>query len=126
MTRQSSNKAGDTWYLDSYISRHIYNNKELFSDIWSKNYKFIMAEGKIIYSQEIGTVYLLLESEKTIMTLLNDVYALKYNSNLILLRQLRKSGILYHNHTNSIIFKQKKNTLRVANRYKISLFSKLA
>lgn len=52
------------------------------------------------------------------MMLLNIVYAPKYNFNLILLEQLHKSGILYYNYPNFIVLKQKKNTLRVANKQK--------
>lgn len=98
--------------------RHICNNRELFLDIWSKNYEFITAGDKIIHSQEVGTVYLLFQSGKTTITLLNIIYTPKCNSNLISLGQLRKSGILYHNHPNFMILKQKRSTLRVANKYK--------
>ena len=53
------------------------------------------------------------------MNLLNIIYALIFDFNLIFLGQLRKSGILYYNHPDFIIFKKKGSTLRVANRYKI-------
>lgn len=118
MTRYSSNEASNTWYLDSYISKHICNNKELFSNIWSKNYEFITIEGIIIYFQVVGIVHLLLQSGKTTMTLLNIINAPKCDFNLILLGQFRKSGILYHNYPDSIILRQRKSTLGVANKHK--------
>lgn len=40
-----------TWnyYSPNFLAlKHICNNKELFLDIWSKNYKFIIVESKII------------------------------------------------------------------------------
>lgn len=52
------------------------------------------------------------------MMLLNVVYAPKCNSNLILLEQLRESGISYHDHPNSVVLKQGESTLRLANKYK--------
>ena len=118
MTRHSSDKVNDTWYLDSCASRHICNNRVLFSDIRSKNYKFITAGGEIIHSQEVGTVHLTLQSGKTTMTLLNVAYAPKCDSNLISLGQLRKSGISYHDHPDSMALKQGGSTLGVANRHK--------
>ena len=77
-----------------------------------------MDRGKIIYFQEVGIVHLLLQIGKTTMTLLNVAYALKCDSNLISLEQLHESGILYHNHLNSMVLKQGKSTFGVANRYK--------
>ena len=118
MTRQSSDEASDTWYIDCCALKHICNNRELFSDIRSKNYEFITAGGEIIHSQEVSTVHLLLQSGKTTMTLLNVAYAPKCDSNLISLGQLRESGILYHDHPNSMVLKQGGSTLGVASRYK--------
>ena len=118
MTRHSIDEVNNIWYLDSCASRHICNNRELFLDIRSKNYKFIMARGKIIYSQKVGIVHFTLLSGKITMTLLNVEYAPKCDFNLISLGQLCESGILYHNHPNSMALKQGKSTLKVANRHK--------
>lgn len=85
MTRHSSDEVNDTWYLDSGALRYICNNRELFLDIGSKNYKFIMIESKIIYSQKVSTIHLLFQSKKITIMLLNIIYGLKCNSNLILL-----------------------------------------
>lgn len=49
-----------------------------------------------------------MQSKKTIIILLNIAYISKYNFNLILLKQLYKSKILYYNYFNSIIVKKKK------------------
>lgn len=118
MTRHSINKVNNIWYLDSCALRHICNNRKLFLDIRSKNYKFIMAGGKIIYSQKVGIVHLTLLSGKTKMTLLNVEYAPKCDFNLISLGQLRESGISYHNHLNSMALKQGGSILKVANKHK--------
>lgn len=50
--------------------------------------------------------------------LLNIAYTLKCNSNLILLGQFQESDILYHDHPNSIILKQKRGILEAADKYK--------
>ena len=118
MTRLSSEETTDRWYLDSCASRHICNNRELFSDIRSKNYEFVTAGGDIIRSKEVGTVHLPLQSGKTTMTLLNVAYAPKCDSNLISLGQLRDSGISYHDHPNSMVLKQGGSILGIANRHK--------
>ena len=49
------------------------------------NYEFIMAKSEIIHFQEISILHLLFQSEKTTITLLNVIYAPKYNFNLLLL-----------------------------------------
>ena len=51
------------------------------------------------------------------MILLNVAYIPKCDSNLISLGQLRKSEILYHNHPDSMIFKQKESKIGLAVRY---------
>lgn len=117
MTRDTNDKANDTWYLDSYASRHICNNNNLFSDIHTKNYKFITAGGEIIWCQEVGMVHFLLETGTT-MTLLNVAYTPKRDSNLISLDQLQELGISYHNHLDSMILKQRKSILGVVSREK--------
>lgn len=33
MTRDINDKVDNTWFLDFFTLKHIYNNKELFSDI---------------------------------------------------------------------------------------------
>lgn len=117
MTRLSSDDPSDTWYLDSCASRHICNNRELFSDLRPKNYEFVTAGGEIIRSQEVGTVHLPLQSGTT-MTLLNVAYTSKCDSNLILLGQLRESRISYHDHPDSMVLKQGGGTLGMAGRHK--------
>lgn len=53
-----------------------------------------------------------MQDGKIIIIILNIIYALKYNFTLILLRQLFKSEILYHNYLNCS--SEKNNTLRIA------------
>lgn len=104
------------WYLDLCTLKHIRKNRELFSDLRPKNYEFIMARRKVIQFQEIETVHLSFQSKK--MILFNIVYIPKCNSNLILLGQLRKSGISYHDHPDSMILKQKESKIELAVKYK--------
>lgn len=52
------------------------------------------------------------------MTLLNVAYTPKCNLNLISLSQLRELGISYHNHSDSMMLKQGKTTLKMANKEK--------
>lgn len=110
MTRDTNNKAIYTWYLDFYASKYICNNKELYSDICTKNYNFITARSKIISSQKVDKIHFFLQTS-IIITLLNIAYTPKCNSNLISLGQLQKLGIWYYNHFDSIISKQEWSTL---------------
>lgn len=52
------------------------------------------------------------------MILLNVTYTSKYDSNLILLGQLCKSGMSYHNHPDFMIFMQEESIIGIAGRYK--------
>lgn len=52
------------------------------------------------------------------MTLLNIVYALKCDSNLISLEQFYDSEISYRNHPDSMILKQRGNIFKIANKHK--------
>lgn len=49
MNRDTNNKASNIWFLSSSTSRHIYNSKNLFLDIYLNNYKLIIVENKIIW-----------------------------------------------------------------------------
>ena len=106
----------DAWYLNCCASRHICKNRDLFSDLQSKNFEFITVGGELIWFREVGTVQLSLQSRK--MTLLNIAYIPKYDSNLISLGQLRESRILYHDHPDSIILKQGGSHIGLAMRNK--------
>lgn len=96
--------------------RQICKNRELFSDLQSKNYKFITARKEVIQSRELGIVHFCLPSKK--ITLLNIAYTPKYNSSLISFEQLYESVILYHDHPDSRILKQEQSTIRLAVRPK--------
>lgn len=75
----------------------------MFSELYPKNYELMIASGNIIKLEKVGTIQLLFENGTEIM-LSNVAFALRYNSNLISLNQLREAGILYHDHPNSMIF----------------------
>ena len=88
----------------------------MFSDLRPKNFEFITAGGKVIRSREVETVYLSFQSGK--MILLNVVYILKFDSNLISLGHLHESGISYHDYPYSMILKQGNSRIRLAVRHK--------
>lgn len=117
MIRDTNDNGNKIWYLASYALRHICNNRDLFWDIYIKNYEFITAGGEIIWSQEVGKVHFLLQINTT-MTLLNVTYTLKCDSNLISLDQLRESSISYYDHPNLMIFKERRTVLGVVSRKK--------
>ena len=118
MTRHLSNESNstNTWYLNFCVSGHICNNQDLFLEFRPKNYKFITAGGKIIQSQKVGTIYFLLQRRKT--SLLNILYTLNCNSNLILLGQFCESGISYHDYADFMILKQESSPIGVALKHK--------
>lgn len=118
MTRTSSKKTTDCWYLNFCALRYICNNRKLFLGIRSKNCEFVTASGDIFQSKKVTIVVLPIQGGKTTMRLLNIAYTPKYDFNLISLGQFRESGILYHNHSNSIIFKKIGSILEIANKYK--------
>lgn len=45
-----------TWFLDSYISRHLYNDHNLFKNTHTKSIVFVIAAGQIIKTNKIGTI----------------------------------------------------------------------
>lgn len=53
-----------------------------------------------------------------IITLNNVIYTPQCDSNLISPGQLQELGIIYHNHPDYMILKQRSNTLRSASRLK--------
>lgn len=115
MIRHPTDKV-DIWYLDYCTLRYICNNWKLFLNLRSKNYEFIIAGEEVIQPQEVGTVHFSLPNRK--VTQLNIANTPKCDSNLISLRQLRKSGILYHDHLDFMILKQRRSTIALAVRYK--------
>lgn len=107
----------DTWYLNSYVSKHICNNKHFFSDLHLKSYKFITVGREIIRSKKTGIVYLSMCNGVTI-TFNNFTYTLRWDSNLILLIQLWELDITYYDYLERMILKQGGNTIRLASKYK--------
>lgn len=107
----------DTWYIDSYVLRHICNDKGFFSELRPKSYQLVTARREIIKLEEIDSVHFLTNTKATI-TLKNVTYMPTCNSNLILLTQLRELGITYHNHPKYMILKQEESSIRSASRNK--------
>lgn len=73
------------WYLDSFSSRHICNNHEIFVDLCPKRYEFVIACGNIIRLMEVGTVIIFLENSSP--TLANVIYVSECDAKLIFLSQ---------------------------------------
>lgn len=114
MTRET-NKNMNVWYLDSCASRQICSDKRHFSDLRSKSYKFVIAGGEIIRSEEVGSIHLSTQSG-AIITINNVTYRPRCNPNLISLGQLRESGITYHDHPDRMILKQGGNIIGSASK----------
>lgn len=99
------------WYPDSYASKHICNNQQKFADFHPKTYKFITANGDIIWLEQMWIA--IPSPEKNLcLTLFNIAYGPECNSKLIFLAQLKKSGILYYNHSKHMILKQEGSTIQ--------------
>lgn len=94
----------------THTSRYICNDKHLFSDLQLKSYKFVIVGGEIIRSEEVGLVHLLTHNG-IIITLNNIAYIPRSDSNLILLGQFFESEIIYHDHLEKMILKQRRNTI---------------
>lgn len=116
MTRET-NENTNAWYFNFYISQHICNNKQFFSNLFSKSYEFIIARGDIIRSKEIGSINLSTQS-RAIINLNSIAYILQYDFNWISLSQLQESGITYHDHPNWMILKEGENIIRSASRHR--------
>lgn len=67
----------------------------------AKSIDFVTAAGQIIWTEKIRTVLIPLSSER--IELHNVVLASRCNSNLILLEQLRDSGITYYDNPDTKI-----------------------
>ena len=105
------------WYYDSCTLKYICNDKQFFSDILLKSYKFVIAKKEIIRLEEVKLVYLHTNTGTTV-TLKNVAYTPRYNFKLILLGQLQESHITYHHHPKYMILRQRKNSIRSTNKYK--------
>ena len=92
---QRTSRSSFSWFLDSCTSRHLYNDRRLFTNIRAKSIDFITAAGQIIQTEEIGTVSIPLVDGIT-TELQNVALAPECDSNLISLGQLWESGITYH------------------------------
>ncbi len=95
-----------TWYLDSYTSRYLTNDRNLFvGKIQPKTWDFTTAGGQVIWSEEVGTVRIALVEEASIQL---DGVALvpECESNLISLRQLRDNRITSHDKDSSMLLMQ--------------------
>lgn len=68
------------------------------------------AYGKIIRSEEVDTIKLILLNEIDVMLLIVN-YTIRCDFNLISLGKLRETGILYHNNPKSMILKKTKNVI---------------
>ena len=93
------------YYLDSYASRYMCNDKRFILGLRPKSYEFIISKEEIIRLEEVGLVHPPTNSKATI-TLKNVIYTLRCNSKLISPGQLQESSINYHNQSKYMILKQ--------------------
>lgn len=117
MVKESKIQASrETWYLDSCASRHLTNNKDLFiDDLRPKCLDFTTAGGQVLRTESIGAIAIPLAEGSSIK--LRDVaYAPDCNSNLILLGQLRDSGITYVDNAEAMTLVQSGPTVAQARR----------
>ena len=84
-----------TWFLNSYISRHLYNNLSLFTNKRAKSINFVTTTGQVIWIKEIGNVSIALTNNNKI-ELQNVALAPGGDSNLIFLGQLRETEITFY------------------------------
>lgn len=91
----------NTWFLDSYLSHHLCNNRTLFSDLKAKSIDFVTAAGQVIRTEEIGTVAIPLADGNN-MEPHNVALAPGCDSNLISLGQLRETEITYHDNSTTM------------------------
>lgn len=107
MTREE-NESQDSLCLNFCVSRYIYNNKHLFSDLHSISYEFVIIDEEIVRLDIMGIVFLS-TCNRVIIIPDNIAYILRCDFNLISLGQLQKSGITYHNYAEYMILKQGSN-----------------
>lgn len=106
----------ETWYLDSYASRHLTNNKDLFiDDLRPKCLDFTTAGGQVLCAESIGTIAIPL-AERSSIKLRDVAYAPDCDSNLTLLGQLRDSGITYVDDAEAMTLVQSGPTVAQARR----------
>lgn len=64
--RQLQKVNSSSWYLDSCASRHLCNDCRLFNNTHAKSIDFIIAVGQVIWSEEVGTVFIVLSDSTTV------------------------------------------------------------
>lgn len=95
------------WYLDSCISQHLTNNKNLFiEELRPKCLNFTTADSQTLCAKSMRTIAIPLDNRSSIR-LKGVAYAPKFNSNLISLGQLRNSNITYVDSSNTMTLMQK-------------------
>ena len=117
MVRDGLQKVGanNTWFLDSCASRHLCNDRRLFSNLRARSIDFVTAAGQVIRTEEIGNVSIPLADGNNI-ELKNVALAPGCNSNLISLGQLRETGITYHDNPTAMTLMQQGRIIAHAKR----------
>ena len=112
---QRISRSSSSWFLDSCASRHLCNDRRLFTNTRAKSIDFITAAGQVIRTEEIGPVSIPLVDGTTI-ELHNVALAPECDSNLISLSQLRESGITYHDNPSAMTLMRDDKTIAHAKR----------
>ena len=117
MTREQNTppKANQTWYLDSCASKHLTNNRDSFTKTRSRHSEFLTAGGRIMVSEEEGTVAIQMQNGK-ILELENIAYVPTADSNLVSLSQLQEAGITFYDIPDHMLLKRGNATIGTASR----------
>lgn len=103
-TRQQAPKG--VWYLDSCVSQHLTNNRNLFiKELRPKCLDFTTAGGQTLRAKSIRTIAILLDDGSSIR-LKRVAYALKCDLHFISLGQLCDNNITYVDNPNAITLMQ--------------------
>lgn len=99
------------WYLNSYAFRHLTNNKDLFvNKLRPKYFDFTITSGQTLRTKSVGTIAIPLV-DGSFIRLEGVAYVFEYNSNLILLGQLRDNNIIYVDNKDTITLVQESHTI---------------
>lgn len=60
-------KISETWYFDSYASRHLCNDKNLFKNLQLMCIDFVIATGQVIQIEQVKMVLILFKGGKIIL-----------------------------------------------------------
>lgn len=118
-------RAGNTWFLDSCVFHHLYNNWKLFSKLKAKGIDFVTAVGQVIWIEKVGTISIWLANGNKI-ELQNITLAPGCNSNLIFFSQLQETGITFYDNPTVMTWMRNRKVIAQAKKDQNLFTSELA